>query len=96
LDRLLSVAMPRIRDFQGVPARSFDGRGNYSLGVREQTIFPEINYDEVDSTRGLDIAITTTANSDQEAYALLEAMGMPFSKTGRPKWAEPEAQPTQN
>jgi large subunit ribosomal protein L5 len=83
LDRLFSVAMPRIRDFRGVKSTGFDGRGNYNLGVREQTIFPEINYDEVDNTRGLDIAITTTATHDYEAYALLEALGMPFAKDGR-------------
>jgi large subunit ribosomal protein L5 len=83
LDRLFSVAMPRIRDFRGIPAKSFDGRGNFNLGVREQTIFPEINYDEVDSTRGLDIAITTTAKSDYEAFLLLEALGLPFAKDGR-------------
>jgi large subunit ribosomal protein L5 len=88
LDRLFSVAMPRIRDFRGVNPRGFDGRGNYNLGIREQTIFPEINYDEIDVTRGLDVAITTTATSDAEAFALLEALGMPFAKDGRPKWAE--------
>jgi large subunit ribosomal protein L5 len=98
LDRLISVAFPRVRDFQGVPVKSFDGRGNYNMGVREQTIFPEINYDEVDATRGLDIAITTTAKTDAEAFALLEAFGMPFSKTGRPAWAQPApaAEPSQN
>jgi large subunit ribosomal protein L5 len=99
LDRLFSVAMPRIRDFRGVNPRGFDGRGNYNLGVREQTIFPEINYDEIDATRGLDIAITTTAKTDPEAFALLEAMGMPFAKDGRPKWAQDlpgTADPVQN
>jgi large subunit ribosomal protein L5 len=90
LDRLFSVAMPRIRDFRGVKASGFDGRGNYNLGVREQTIFPEINYDEIDATRGLDIAITTTAAHDYEAYALLELLGMPFAKDGkRPLPPEP-------
>ena len=83
LDRLISIAMPRIRDFRGVSPRGFDGRGNYSFGVREQIIFPEIDYDEIDQVRGLDITITTTAASDEEAVALLEALGMPFSKEGR-------------
>jgi large subunit ribosomal protein L5 len=83
LDRLMSVAIPRIRDFRGLNPRSFDGRGNYSLGVREQIIFPEVDYDEVDQVRGLDITITTSAASDAESFALLEAMGMPFSKEGR-------------
>jgi large subunit ribosomal protein L5 len=83
LDRLMSVAIPRIRDFRGLNPRSFDGRGNYSLGVREQIIFPEVDYDEVDHVRGLDITITTSATSDAESFALLEAMGMPFSKEGR-------------
>jgi large subunit ribosomal protein L5 len=84
LDRLMSVAIPRIRDFRGLNPRAFDGRGNYSMGVREQIIFPEIDYDEIDQVRGLDITITTTAASDDEAFALLEAIGMPFSKEGRP------------
>jgi large subunit ribosomal protein L5 len=88
LDRLFSVAMPRIRDFRGVNPRGFDGRGNFSLGVREQTIFPEIDYDAIDQTRGLDISITTTAQTDAEAFALIEAIGMPFAKDGRPEWAE--------
>jgi large subunit ribosomal protein L5 len=83
LDRLMSIAIPRIRDFRGLSPRSFDGRGNYSLGVREQIIFPEVDYDEVDQVRGLDITITTSAASDEEAFALLEALGMPFSKDGR-------------
>ena len=83
LDRLMSVAIPRIRDFRGLSPRSFDGRGNYSLGVREQIIFPEVDYDEVDQVRGLDITITTSAQSDAESFALLEALGMPFSKEGR-------------
>lgn len=87
LDRLFSVAMPRIRDFRGVNPRSFDGRGNYTLGVKEQVIFPEINYDEIDQTRGLDITITTNRCTDEEAFALLEALGMPFAKDGRPAWA---------
>jgi large subunit ribosomal protein L5 len=83
LDRLISIAIPRIRDFRGLNPRSFDGRGNYSLGVREQIIFPEVDYDEVDQVRGLDITVTTSAQSDAESFALLEAMGMPFSKEGR-------------
>src|SRR5579859_7789162 len=83
LDRLMSVAIPRIRDFRGLNPRSFDGRGNYSLGVREQIIFPEIDYDEIDQVRGLDITITTTAASDDEAFALLDALGMPFARDGR-------------
>jgi large subunit ribosomal protein L5 len=83
LDRLMSVAIPRIRDFRGLNPRSFDGRGNYSMGVREQIIFPEIDYDEIDQVRGLDITITTTASTDAECFALLEALGMPFSKEGR-------------
>jgi large subunit ribosomal protein L5 len=84
LDRLFSVAIPRIRDFRGLNPRSFDGRGNYSMGVREQVIFPEIDYDTIDQVRGLDITITTTAESDREAFALLEALGMPFARDGRP------------
>ena len=83
LDRLMSIAIPRIRDFRGLNPRAFDGRGNYSLGVREQIIFPEVDYDEIDQVRGLDITITTTAGSDEESFALLEALGMPFSKEGR-------------
>ena len=78
LDRLVSIALPRIRDFRGLSLRSFDGRGNYSLGIREQIIFPEINYDDVDSVRGLDVAITTTAKTDDEALALLRELGLPF------------------
>lgn len=84
LDRLLSVAIPRIRDFRGLNPRSFDGRGNYSMGVREQIIFPEIDYDKVDQVRGLDITFTTTAETDDEAFALLTSFGMPFAKDGRP------------
>jgi large subunit ribosomal protein L5 len=83
LDRLMSVAIPRIRDFRGLNPRAFDGRGNYSMGVREQIIFPEVDYDEIDQVRGLDITITTSAASDEEAFALLVAFGMPFSKEGR-------------
>ena len=91
LDRLISVAIPRIRDFRGLNARSFDGRGNYSLGVKEQIIFPEIDYDKIDMVRGLDITITTSAATDLEAYALLAALGMPFSAQGRPKGYDPDA-----
>jgi large subunit ribosomal protein L5 len=80
LDRLMSVAIPRIRDFRGLGTRGFDGRGNYNLGVREQIIFPEIDYDAIDQVRGLDINIATTATTDEEAYALLEAFGMPFQR----------------
>ncbi len=87
LDRLMSIAIPRIRDFRGLNPRSFDGRGNYSMGVREQIIFPEVDYDEIDQVRGLDITITTTAESDEEAFALLDALGMPFSREGRPEAA---------
>src|SRR3981081_3829101 len=87
LDRLVSIAIPRIRDFRGLSPRSFDGRGNYSIGVREQIIFPEVDYDAIDQVRGLDITITTTAASDEEAFALLEALGMPFSRERRPQAA---------
>ena len=83
LDRLTSIAIPRIRDFRGLPAK-LDGRGNYTIGVREQTIFPEIDYDAVDQTRGLDITITTSAQTDEEGFALLEMFGMPFVREGRP------------
>ena len=78
LDRLINIALPRIRDFRGVSPKSFDGRGNYSLGIREQLIFPEIDYDTIDQIRGMDIAIITTANTDEEGRALLKEMGMPF------------------
>jgi large subunit ribosomal protein L5 len=84
LDRLTSVAIPRIRDFRGLNPRSFDGRGNYSMGIREQIIFPEIDYDAIDQVRGLDVTFTTTATTDAEAFALLDALGMPFSREGRP------------
>ena len=80
LDRLISIAMPRIRDFRGVSARAFDGRGNYSLGVKEQIIFPEIQYDQIDQVRGMDITITTTAGDDRHGRALLEAFNFPFRK----------------
>ena len=78
LDRLVSIALPRIRDFRGLSAQSFDGRGNFSLGVREQIIFPEIDYDDIDSVRGLDVAITTSAKTDEEGLALLRELGLPF------------------
>jgi large subunit ribosomal protein L5 len=80
LDRLISVAMPRIRDFRGVSARAFDGRGNYTLGVKEQIIFPEIQYDQIDQLRGMDITITTTARDNKQGRALLEAFNFPFRK----------------
>jgi large subunit ribosomal protein L5 len=82
LDRLISIALPRIRDFRGLNPSSFDGRGNFSLGVREQIIFPEINYDDIQQVRGLDVTITTTAETDDHARALLLAIGMPFSGEG--------------
>lgn len=78
LEKLIRVALPRIRDFRGVSARSFDGRGNYTLGIREQLVFPEIDYDTIDKLRGMDVTIVTTANTDEEAMALLSALGMPF------------------
>jgi large subunit ribosomal protein L5 len=90
LDRLMSVAIPRIRDFRGLRPTSFDGRGNYSVGIREQIIFPEIDYDAIDQVRGLDVTITTTAQTDAEAYALLEAFGMPFSREGNPYAQTPQ------
>ena len=79
LDRLVSIALPRIRDFRGLNPGSFDGRGNYSLGVREQLIFPEINYDDIQQVRGLDVTITTSAETDEQARALLQALGLPFA-----------------
>ncbi len=79
-DKLVNIALPRVRDFRGVSKTAFDGRGNYALGVKEQLIFPEINYDKIDKIRGMDIIITTTANTDEEARELLKLMGMPFSK----------------
>ena len=93
LDRLMSIAIPRIRDFRGLNPRSFDGRGNYSMGVREQIIFPEIDYDSIDQVRGLDMTITTSARTDEEAFALLEAFGMPFSEEGRPGRPPPTPRP---
>jgi large subunit ribosomal protein L5 len=83
LDRMIAIALPRIRDFRGLSPRSFDGRGNYSLGIREQIIFPEINYDDIQQVRGLDVAITTSAKTDEEALALLRGLGMPFAADGR-------------
>jgi large subunit ribosomal protein L5 len=83
LDRLISIALPRIRDFRGLNPGSFDGRGNYSLGVREQIIFPEINYDDIQQVRGLDVTITTSAQTDEQALALLQALGLPFADVDR-------------
>jgi large subunit ribosomal protein L5 len=83
LDRLVSIALPRIRDFRGLSPQSFDGRGNFSLGLREQIIFPEINYDDIQQVRGLDVAITTTAKTDEQALALLRGLGLPFAVDGR-------------
>ena len=80
LDKLVSVSLPRVRDFHGVPTKSFDGRGNYTLGVKEQLIFPEINFDDVDKVRGMDIVIVTTANTDEEGREMLKVLGMPFAK----------------
>jgi len=84
LDRLCSIAIPRIRDFRGLPPRSFDGRGNYTMGVREQTIFPEVDYGSGAHVRGMEITITTSAETDAEAFALLDGLGMPFARSGRP------------
>jgi large subunit ribosomal protein L5 len=89
LDRLIAIALPRIRDFRGLNPRSMDGRGNFSLGIREQIIFPEIDYDEIGAIRGLDVAITTTAPDDEQGLALLRALGMPFT---RPEIDEGESQ----
>ena len=83
LDRLVSIALPRIRDFRGLSPRSLDGRGNFSLGVREQLIFPEINYDDIQQVRGLDVTITTSAETDEHALALLQALGLPFADGDR-------------
>ncbi|MCQ2603160.1 MAG: 50S ribosomal protein L5 [Clostridia bacterium] len=80
LDKFISIALPRVRDFRGVSSKSFDGRGNYALGVKEQLIFPEISYDQIEKVRGFDICIVTTANTDEEARELLKLMGMPFAK----------------
>jgi large subunit ribosomal protein L5 len=81
LDRLVNVAIPRIRDFRGIPANSFDGRGNYTLGITEQIIFPEIDYDKIDRIRGMNITIVTTAKTDEQALELLQSFGMPFKRT---------------
>ncbi|MGZ5385363.1 MAG: large ribosomal subunit protein uL5, partial [Acidimicrobiia bacterium] len=81
LDRLISIALPRIRDFRGISPKGFDGRGNFNLGLKEQIIFPEIDYDKIDRVRGLDVAITTTAETDDEARALLKKLGMPFRES---------------
>ncbi len=89
LDRLMNAALPRTRDFRGVPSRSFDGRGNFTLGLREQLIFPEISYDQVDKARGLEVAIVTTAGTDQEARRLLELLGMPFQRESEATPAAP-------
>jgi large subunit ribosomal protein L5 len=83
LDRLVSIALPRIRDFRGLSPRSFDGRGNYSIGIREQIIFPEIDYDDIAGIRGLDVAITTSAQTDEQALALLRSLGLPFATEDR-------------
>jgi large subunit ribosomal protein L5 len=83
LEKLVQVALPRIRDFRGVSADGFDGRGNYSLGMREQIVFPEIDYDKIDKIRGLEVSIVTTANTDEEARSLLRRLGMPFRQEGR-------------
>ena len=80
VDKFINIALPRVRDFKGVSKNSFDGRGNYSLGIKEQLIFPEINYDKVDMIKGMNIVFTTTAKTDEEAAALLELLGMPFEK----------------
>ena len=88
IDRLCSVALPRLRDFRGLNPRSVDGRGNFSMGIREQIIFPEIDYDAIDQVRGMDVTITTTAATDAEAFALLQGLGMPFAPEGRPRGFE--------
>ena len=93
LDRLMNAALPRTRDFRGVPGRSFDGRGNFTLGLREQLIFPEINYDQVDKARGLEVSIITTARTDQEARRMLELLGMPFQREGESQPAAVNAPP---
>ena len=80
VDKLFNISLPRVRDFKGVSKNSFDGRGNYSMGIKEQLIFPEINYDQVDMIKGMNIVFTTTAKTDEEAQALLELLGMPFDK----------------
>jgi large subunit ribosomal protein L5 len=91
-DRLVSIAIPRIRDFRGLNPRSFDGRGNYSMGVREQLIFPEVDYDSIDEVRGLDVTITTSALSDEEGFELLLGLGFPFAQEGRPGQVDTSAE----
>jgi large subunit ribosomal protein L5 len=91
-DRLVSVSLPRVRDFKGISPKAFDGRGNFSLGIREQIIFPEIDYDSVKETRGLDVAVTTTAATDEEAFELLLGLGFPFAEEGRPGAGPSEAE----
>ena len=83
LDRLISIALPRVRDFRGIPSKAFDGRGNYTLGLKDQLIFPEIDYGKVDKARGMNITVVTSAKSDNEAFELLKALGMPFIKKGQ-------------
>lgn len=78
MDKLMSVALPRVRDFRGISDKSFDGRGNFAMGLKEQLVFPEVNYDDIDKTRGMDIIVVTTANTDEEAKELLDILGMPF------------------
>ncbi len=82
LDKLINAVLPRVREFQGVPPNSFDGRGNYTLGLKEQIVFPEVDYDKIDKLRGLEISIATTAKTDEESRHLLELLGMPFAKDG--------------
>jgi len=82
LDRLITIALPRVRDFRGIPTTSFDGRGNFALGLKEQIVFPEIDYDKVDEIRGMDVVIVTTADTDEEGRELLRAFGMPFERPG--------------
>jgi large subunit ribosomal protein L5 len=96
LDRFTSIAIPRIRDFRGLNPRSFDGHGNYSMGIREQIIFPEIDYDAIDQVRGIDVTITTSAKTDVEAFALLQALGMPFAHQGRPAGFDQDTEDTEN
>ena len=88
VDRLVTIALPRVRDFRGLNPKSFDGRGNYAMGLKEQIVFPEINYDQIDKVRGMDIAYTTTAKTNAEAFTLLDALGLPFARDGRPKQYE--------
>ena len=83
LEKIIKVALPRVRDFRGISGSSFDGRGNYTFGLKEQIIFPEIDYDKINKVRGMDITVVTTANTDQEGYALLKELGMPFKKEGK-------------